>query len=209
MGCSARTRLAGRRSFHGATRLSMQERRRRGPGRRRRLGRWDRRVRVLRCGQRCCAGCSPWTSFSARAAAAGGGSWACTRGVSACVSCWSGSGSTARRHPRRRRARRRERRSNRTRPSRSASLGPTAPALSPASAPTCVRALAAPGFSSTRAGLPTARHRSERRRGASLSSGLDSGSGGRDLGSGQGEGGEVGGCERTFGIPTLTHVSGG
>ena len=85
----------------------------------------------------------------------------------ACL-CASGSGATARRHPRRRRARRRERRSNRTRPSPSASLGPTAPALSPSSAPACVRALAAPGFFSTRAGLPTARHRPERRRGASL-----------------------------------------
>jgi len=126
-----------------------------------------RRVSVLR-GRRCCAGCSPLTPFSARAAAAGAGSWACTPGARACVAGSSGSGSPARHHPRRRRARRRERKSNRTRPSRSVSLGPMAPDLSSSSAPACVRALAAPGFCSTRAGLPTARHRSEHRPGASL-----------------------------------------
>jgi hypothetical protein len=75
-----------------------------------RPGVWVRRVRVLR-GRRCCAGCSPWTSFSARAAAAGRGSWACTPGVRACASCWSGSGSTARRRRANRRGHRRERES--------------------------------------------------------------------------------------------------
>jgi hypothetical protein len=131
MECSARARRGGRRSFRGATMLSMKARRRgeargRGRGRSPRPGRWVRRVRVLG-GRRCCAGSSPWTSFSARAAAAGGGSWGCTRGACACGSCSSGSGSGSPRHPRSRRARRRDGERSRTRPSSRHSLAGSGP----------------------------------------------------------------------------------
>ena len=69
MGCSARPRGGGRRSFRGAPLRSMTDPRRRGPARGR--GRWRsrrqslgvRRVSVLR-GRRCGAGCSPWTCVS-------------------------------------------------------------------------------------------------------------------------------------------------
>jgi hypothetical protein len=62
-------------------------------------GRWVRRVSVL-WGRRCCAGSSPWTSFSARAAAGAGGSWASTPAASACGAGSRGSGSTGRCHRR-------------------------------------------------------------------------------------------------------------
>jgi hypothetical protein len=82
----------------------------------------------------CCAGCSPWTSFSARAAAAGGGSLGSTPAARACGSCSSGSGSSSPRHPRSRRARRRDGERSRTRRSSRHSLAPTDPDLSPSSA---------------------------------------------------------------------------
>jgi hypothetical protein len=63
-----------------------------GPGR----GRARRRCRPSppggSPGGRCWPGCSPLTSFSAPAAAAAGGSWGCTPGVSVFGSCASGWG---------------------------------------------------------------------------------------------------------------------
>ena len=96
MGFSARPRGGGRRSFRAAPLRSMKDPRRRGPAggrgrwRSRRLGLGVRGARVLR-GRCWCVGCSPWTCFCARAAAAAGGSWGCTPGARACVGCSRGS----------------------------------------------------------------------------------------------------------------------
>jgi Putative transposase len=138
-GCSARARRGGRRSFPGVPMLSMKQPRGRGEargggrGRSRRPGRWVRLVRGRRgrCGG---GGCSPWTSFRVRAAAAGGGSWGCTPEASAFVSCSSGSGSSAHRPPRPPRARRRGGERNRPRPLVGIPSAPRAPHLSPSSA---------------------------------------------------------------------------
>jgi hypothetical protein len=181
--------------------LSMKARRRReargrGRGRSRRPGRWVRRVRILG-GRRGCAGSSPWTSFSARAAAASGGSWGPTGGERRRVllerlGCGIASPSAEPSRPPPRRG-----------ASPNTPLVPAFPRRIRTSRrrlpPVFLRALAAPDFISTRARFSTDRRPSEHRRGSSPFPGpWTSPWGARSWRASRGQGGKVGSSERAL-----------